>query len=75
MSSYDDKYGMNDEQIVKRKRQRFIVASDTDEDEQVMEVRDEEIKVEISEKSANHKDLEECLVVGERLSKRIKNID
>jgi hypothetical protein len=65
MSKYDGKDGMNDEQIVNRKRQRFIVESDTDEDEQVMEVGDEEIKVEISEKSANHKDLEECLAVGE----------
>jgi hypothetical protein len=66
---------MNDEQIVKRKRWRFIVESNTNEDEQVMEVRDGEIKVENSEKSANHKDLEKCLAVGERLSKRIKNID
>jgi hypothetical protein len=39
MSRYDDKDGMNDEQIVKRMYRRFIVESDTDEDEQVMEVR------------------------------------
>jgi hypothetical protein len=34
---------MNDEQVLKRKRQRFIVESDSDDDNQMIDLKDEEI--------------------------------
>jgi hypothetical protein len=34
---------MNDEQVLKRKCQRFIVESDSDDDNQMIDLKDEEI--------------------------------
>jgi hypothetical protein len=36
---------MNDEQVLRRRHQRSIVESDTDDDDQVMDLKDKEIKI------------------------------
>jgi hypothetical protein len=66
---------MSDEEIMKKKRQRFIVQSDTDDDDEKMILKNEEVKVETSTKSAKEQAVEEFIATGERLSKRIKSID
>jgi hypothetical protein len=66
---------MNDEQVMRRKRRRFIIESDTDDDNQMMDLKDEEIKIGSISKSVKHEALEKVLATGEGLSKRIKKID
>jgi hypothetical protein len=65
----------SDHQILKRKHQNFIVERDTDEDDEMMDLKNEEIKVESSTKSAKEEALEAFLATGEQLSKRVNNID
>jgi hypothetical protein len=66
---------MNDEQVLKRKRRRFIVESDMDDDNQMMDLKDEEIKIRPINKYMKHEALEKVLATRECLSKRIKKID
>jgi hypothetical protein len=66
---------MNDGQILKKKCQKFIVESDSDENDQLVEMRTDDIICGLINKSAKHKALENVLVTGEQLSKRINNID
>jgi hypothetical protein len=61
---------MSYHQILKRKRWKYIVESDTDEDDEMVDLKNEEIKAESSTKS-----MEAFLDTGERLSRRINNID
>jgi hypothetical protein len=61
---------MSYHQILKRKRWKYIVESDTDEDDEMVDLKNEEIKAESSTKS-----MEAFLATGERLSRRINNID
>jgi phosphoglycerol transferase MdoB-like AlkP superfamily enzyme len=66
---------MNDEQVLKRKRHRFIVESDSDDDNQMMDLKDEEIKIGPIGNFVKHEALEKVLATREHLSKRIKKID
>jgi ethanolamine utilization cobalamin adenosyltransferase len=66
---------MNDEQVLKRKRHRFIVESDLDDDNQMMDLKDEEIRIGLISNFVKHEALEKVLATREHLSKRIKKID
>jgi hypothetical protein len=66
---------MNDEQIMKKKHQKFIVESDSDEDDQLVEMKTDDIIDGFINKSAKHKALKNVLETGELLSKRINTID
>jgi hypothetical protein len=66
---------MNDEQILKKKHRKFIVQSASDEDDQLVEMKTDDIIDLLINKSAKHKALENVLEIGELLLKRIKNID
>jgi hypothetical protein len=58
---------MNDEQILKKKHQKFIVESDLDEDGQLVEMRTDNIIDGLINKSAKHKALENVLATRELL--------
>jgi hypothetical protein len=66
---------MSDHQILKRKRRKYIVESDTDEDDEMVDLENEEIKDKSSTKSIKEKKLEAFLATGERLCRWINNID
>jgi hypothetical protein len=66
---------MSDHQILKRKRQKYIVESDTDEDNEMVDLKNEKIKAESNTKSIKEEKLEAFLSSGERLSRRINSID
>jgi hypothetical protein len=66
---------MSGEEIMKKKRRRFIVQSDTNDDDENMILKNEEVKVETNRKSAKEQAMEEFIIAGEHLSKRIKSID
>lgn len=64
----------NDVQVLKWKCRKFIVESDTDED-QSMNFSTKEIEVATNFKSTKQEALKKVLTTRERLSKRIKSID
>jgi hypothetical protein len=64
---------MSNHQILKRKCWKYIVESDTDEDNEMVDLKNEEIKAESSTKSIKEEKLEAFLATGERLSRRINN--
>jgi hypothetical protein len=61
--------------VLKKKHQKFIVENDSDEDDQLVQMRTDDIIDGLINKSAKHKALENVLATGELLSQRIKNID
>jgi hypothetical protein len=75
LSEENDEFSMNEEEISKKKRQKYIVESDTDEDDQMVEMEKGDIKLDSMSKSAKHEALKKVLETGERISNRMKNID
>jgi hypothetical protein len=74
LSEENDEFSMNEEGISKKKRQKYIVESDTDEDDQMVEMEKGDIKLGSMSKSAKHEALEKVLETGERISNRIKTL-
>jgi hypothetical protein len=56
---------LNEEQILKKKLKKIIVESDTDEDDQMFDMNNDEDKVVTFVKSAKHEALEKALATGE----------
>jgi hypothetical protein len=74
LSKDNDDFSMNDEEISKQKRQKYIVESYTDEDYQMVGMEKGDIKLGSISKSAKHEALEKVLETGERISNRIKTL-
>jgi hypothetical protein len=63
---------MNDEEISKKKRQKYIVESDADEDYQMVGMEKGDIKLGSISKSAKNEALEKILKTGDQISNMIK---
>jgi hypothetical protein len=63
----NDDFSMNDDKISKKKCKKYIVESDTDEDDQMMEMEKGDIKLGSISKSAKHEALEKVLEIGEQI--------
>jgi hypothetical protein len=61
LSEENDEFSMNDEEISKKKRQKYIVESDTDEDDQMVQMEKCDIKLGSISKSAKHEALKKVL--------------
>jgi hypothetical protein len=70
LSKDNNDFAMNDEEISKKKHQKYIVESDTDEDYQMVGMEKGVIKLGSISKSAKH----EALETGERISNMIKTL-
>jgi hypothetical protein len=65
LSKDNNDFAMNDEEISKKKRWKYIVESDTDEDYQMVGMEKGDIKLGSISKSAKHEALEKVLETEE----------
>jgi hypothetical protein len=65
LSKDNNDFAMNDEEISKKKRWKYIVESDTDEDYQMVGMEKGDIKLGSIRKSAKHEALEKVLETEE----------
>jgi hypothetical protein len=72
LSKDNDDFSINDEEISKKKRQKYIVESDADEDYQMVGMEKGDIKLGSISKSAKNEALEKVLKTGDQISNMIK---